>query len=97
MDSSADTWQRARDKARVERRLGLPEWAAAGTQPFEFRDKSGLVVARGYTRVLYGDHGAYLELERAHLLWRADDGEKFECGAGFWLSAVNFVGDQYVF
>ena len=79
--STADTWQRARDKARVERRLGLPERPPAtppatplaepaepptSSTTFEFRDKSGLVIARGYTRVLYGDHGAYIELERAH-------------------------------
>ena len=55
--TSADTWQRARDKAKVEKKLGLAEHPDfSHTSPLvEFRDKSGLVVARGYTRVRCGE------------------------------------------
>lgn len=34
--------------------------------PPQFADKSGRVFARGYRSVLYGDHGAYLELAEEH-------------------------------
>lgn len=63
---------RLRDKHRVEQLLGLNEWGDADTQ-FLLRD--GRLFAIGYRRIVYGDHGGYLEFNRSHL--RCDLVRKF--------------------
>lgn len=63
--SSADTWNRKRDKRKVEARLGLTEFPEADSISgggVRFRDRTGLLLAVGYDRVLYGDHGESDEL-----------------------------------
>ena len=66
--SAADSWNRRRDKRRVERYLCLAEVNAAPTVPSHlFFDGSGVLLARGYRRIVYGDHGAYVEFDFAHL------------------------------
>jgi hypothetical protein len=60
--SAADTWNRRRDKRKVEARLGLTEFPQAGkssSSGVRFRDRTGLLIAVGYERVLYGDHGGF--------------------------------------
>lgn len=49
---------RQRDKARVE---ALKGWAEAGNDLQEFKTTAGILFARGYSRIVYGDHGPYLE------------------------------------
>mmetsp|Transcript_91407 Transcript_91407/g.263864 ORF Transcript_91407/g.263864 Transcript_91407/m.263864 type:complete len:273 (+) Transcript_91407:77-895(+) len=66
--STADCWNRFRDKARVEGELGLSEH---GSPDIEFRDAADpkTVVAHGYRRVVYGDHGPYLEFRPEDVNW----------------------------
>lgn len=54
---------RQRDKARVETVTGLKEF---GNDSFVFRSKYGNVLFIGYRRVVYGDHGPYIEFEPSH-------------------------------
>eukprot|EP00756_Hemistasia_phaeocysticola_P055164 Hpha_TRINITY_DN31083_c0_g1::TRINITY_DN31083_c0_g1_i1::g.63966::m.63966 len=70
-DTTADSWNRVRDKQRVEATLGIPEHAGAlsGTAVFTSALEQGLPVARGYTRVVYGDHGPYIEFDKSHVCW----------------------------
>jgi len=67
--STADSWNRRRDKSRVEGELGLPESGAA----IELYDASSptTLVAHGYTRVVYGDHGSYIEFESSQIEWES--------------------------
>lgn len=59
---------RERDKDRVESSLGLPEFGDAVTKFYAVR--SGMVhIAIGYDRVVYGDHGPYVELSKDHVCW----------------------------
>ncbi|CAK0794331.1 unnamed protein product [Prorocentrum cordatum] len=68
--SSADCWNRLRDKARVEGELGLSE--DGGDVELHDASNPSCLVATGYTRVVYGDHGAYLELDPArHVVWES--------------------------
>ena len=61
---------RVRDRAMVEQHLGLPEdgacWGGSGDN-LKLVDLRGQLLATEYTRVLYGDHGPYLEFTLAQL------------------------------
>mmetsp|Transcript_52287 Transcript_52287/g.122424 ORF Transcript_52287/g.122424 Transcript_52287/m.122424 type:complete len:239 (+) Transcript_52287:61-777(+) len=65
--TTADCWNRMREKDLVEGELGLPE---TGIE-VELFDAScpGCRVATGYTRIVYGDHGAYVELDSSQVCW----------------------------
>ena len=74
--SAADTKERRAARYKVEKRLGLAEEPApesALAMYTLFLDKSGAALAVGYARVLYGDHGAYIEFAPAHLAAVAPD------------------------
>ena len=55
-DSTADSWNRLRDKARVESELGLQETGRADVSLFD-ASNPGTRIAYGYKRIVYGDHG----------------------------------------
>eukprot|EP00397_Hematodinium_sp_SG-2012_P048260 GEMP01055219.1.p1 GENE.GEMP01055219.1~~GEMP01055219.1.p1 ORF type:complete len:349 (+),score=83.08 GEMP01055219.1:245-1291(+) len=64
---------RARDKARVEAELGLSEFGDTLTQ-FYLRTSDGgpsPLLGIGFQRVVYGDHGPYIELAKHHVNWEA--------------------------
>eukprot|EP00419_Tripos_fusus_P065742 CAMPEP_0172910750 /NCGR_PEP_ID=MMETSP1075-20121228/185229_1 /TAXON_ID=2916 /ORGANISM="Ceratium fusus, Strain PA161109" /LENGTH=172 /DNA_ID=CAMNT_0013768933 /DNA_START=76 /DNA_END=590 /DNA_ORIENTATION=- len=65
--STADCWNRLRDKAIVERELGLPE--AGITVDLFAASSPDVLVARGYRRIVYGDHGPYIEFEPSQIVW----------------------------
>lgn len=68
--STADSWNRLRDKARVEGQLRLREQGDSTTVFVDPKDPR-VVVGRGYQRVLYGDHGPYVEFAKHHVRWAA--------------------------
>lgn len=55
---------RIRDKNDVEVNLCLSEF---GDEKTEFRTKNGTLFAKGYVRIVYGDHGPYVEFEKYHI------------------------------
>lgn len=55
---------RVKDKAQVESALGLRE---KGDDVTKFYTDKGNLFAIGYNRVVYGDHGPYVEFERKHI------------------------------
>eukprot|EP00747_Dinoflagellata_sp_TGD_P207907 gnl/TRDRNA2_/TRDRNA2_81443_c0_seq1.p1 gnl/TRDRNA2_/TRDRNA2_81443_c0~~gnl/TRDRNA2_/TRDRNA2_81443_c0_seq1.p1 ORF type:complete len:492 (+),score=72.83 gnl/TRDRNA2_/TRDRNA2_81443_c0_seq1:59-1477(+) len=61
---------RIRDKLRVETQLRLPEAGDPCTEFFA-RRSGGTLIARGYDRVVYGDHGPYVELSDHNVQWSA--------------------------
>eukprot|EP00971_Amphidinium_carterae_P076774 1516484-Amphidinium_carterae.1 len=80
--TTADSWNRLRDKERVERELGLEEHGhnqevlVARGLPASIDVcmllKAGLLqLGSGYRRVLYGDHGPYVELLPEQIHWPA--------------------------
>lgn len=56
---------RVEDKDELERKLSLSE---EGNEEIPFYLPNGKLFATGYTRVVYGDHGPYLEFDRKHIL-----------------------------
>lgn len=67
--STAFLPNRESDKRRVEETLGLSEFGDNSTQFYAAR--SGLVpVGVGYDRIVYGDHGPYVELSTHHICWQ---------------------------
>lgn len=71
---------RRMDQARLERRVPFLE--EHGNPDFVFFTKAGTKVAAGYLRVVYGDHGPYVEFLRTQILWLS-----FECkrsGVGWY-------------
>jgi len=65
--STADCQNRWRDKKRVETTLNLPE---QGIADVEFWSPDGkLLIATGYNRMVYGDHGPYIEFWSENVVW----------------------------
>ena len=60
IDTTAIYANRRRDKARVELQLGLAE---KGNETQQFLTMKGSLFAEGYLRIVYGDHGPYVEFE----------------------------------
>jgi hypothetical protein len=55
---------RAEDKQELEAKIGLAEF---GDEETEFYLPDGSLFAKGYVRVVYGDHGPYVEFDKTHL------------------------------
>lgn len=68
--STVDSWNRERDRRRVEAKLGLRE-EGDDTTVFVNKMDEEMVIAIGYRRVLYGDHGPYLEFTYHQMCWEA--------------------------
>eukprot|EP00929_Paragymnodinium_shiwhaense_P027711 TRINITY_DN16202_c0_g1_i3.p1 TRINITY_DN16202_c0_g1~~TRINITY_DN16202_c0_g1_i3.p1 ORF type:complete len:1279 (-),score=334.61 TRINITY_DN16202_c0_g1_i3:63-3899(-) len=66
--STVDCWNRRRDKDRIDRRLGVPERGDATTE-FSDSKAADVIVAIGYNRLLFGDHGPYVELLPSQVIW----------------------------
>jgi hypothetical protein len=56
---------RVRDKEVLERFMSLPE---DGSEDIELWIPSGPMFSKGYERIVYGDHGPYIEYQRKHIL-----------------------------
>jgi hypothetical protein len=56
---------RVEDKEVLERYMSLPE---DGSNDIELIIPSGPLFSRGYQRIVYGDHGPYIEYTRKHIL-----------------------------
>eukprot|EP00746_Dinoflagellata_sp_MGD_P086656 gnl/MRDRNA2_/MRDRNA2_34321_c0_seq1.p1 gnl/MRDRNA2_/MRDRNA2_34321_c0~~gnl/MRDRNA2_/MRDRNA2_34321_c0_seq1.p1 ORF type:complete len:363 (+),score=46.69 gnl/MRDRNA2_/MRDRNA2_34321_c0_seq1:210-1298(+) len=68
--STADSWNRRRDKQRVEGSLRIGEWGN-GSTVFVDPMEPDITLARGYERIVYGDHGPYVEFTKAQVKWDA--------------------------
>lgn len=93
--STATTWNRERDRRRLESGMGLPEFpppplTEAGASAVSVTDDSDaapdrnhfkffaitsslaepVLLATGYKRVVFGDHGPYVEFSREHICWK---------------------------
>jgi len=67
------TMNRLRDQWRVQRQLHLCE-VGDDTTVFQERNYGNyppVVIATGYERIVYGDHGAYVELSSSQVNWKA--------------------------
>jgi hypothetical protein len=65
MVTTAIYQNRIEDKEVLERFMKLPE---EGSKDIELWIPSGPLFSRGYERVVYGDHGPYLEFRKHHIL-----------------------------
>ena len=66
MKSTAIYPNRVKDKERIEKIYGLEEF---GDSSIEFKTPGGLLLAKGYKRVVYGDHGPYIEFLRNQIIF----------------------------
>jgi hypothetical protein len=64
--STVNSPNRERDRQRIEKEYNLPE---KGSNEFVFYDKNGKILAIGYERVVYGDHGPYIEFITEQINW----------------------------
>lgn len=64
LNSTAIYPNRIDDRSKVEAKTGLTEF---GNQETQFYTASGKLFAQGYTRVVYGDHGPYVEFDTASI------------------------------
>lgn len=77
---------RVRDKIRIESKLQLPELGDSVTE-FWFR-RLNARFAVGYDRVVYGDHGPYIEFSDEHIVW--------DTFPRFWRKAWWAYYDEYL-
>ena len=70
---------RVEEKESLERETDLVE---DGSPSMLFFSPRSTLVAKGYIRVVYGDHGAYLEFMRPQVVW--DAWEKERSGVGYY-------------
>tara|TARA_R110002096_G_scaffold102957_1_gene227179 strand:- start:148 stop:8907 length:8760 start_codon:yes stop_codon:yes gene_type:complete len=70
--TTIDSPNRKRDAARV--RKEHPDLTEQGNKSTVFTDKNGEVLATGYDRVVYGDHGPYIEFSRDNMRMEAFPG-----------------------
>jgi len=68
MKSTADTPNRIEDKEWVESTYSLSEF---GDPDYKFYTLYGTLIAIGYRRIVYGDHGPYIELIPENLIENA--------------------------
>ena len=54
--NAVNSWNRKQDKKRVESELG---WSS-GYSNIEVGNEESQIIAKGYERIVYGDHGPYL-------------------------------------
>lgn len=64
MQTTAIYPNRQKDKERIEKEYGLDEF---GVEDIEFFSSTGLLLATGYTRIVYGDHGPYIEFDQEQI------------------------------
>ena len=67
-DTTAIYDNRIADKIKLEKAFGLPE---NGTG-FKVRilTNTGIAISTGYVRIVYGDHGPYIEMDRRTVNWK---------------------------
>lgn len=65
MKTTATYPNRVKDKERIERIFKLNEF---GNHETEFFTKRGTLLAKGYVRIVYGDHGPYIEFDKSHIV-----------------------------
>jgi len=68
---------RERDRRELERLSDLKE---GGDASMLFHSRNGTLLARGYARVVYGDHGPYVEMFRDQVEWAAWELERSDIG-----------------
>ena len=66
--STVDSWNRKRDFERIDERIGSTEWGNSNTI-FVDPAQPGTVIAWGYNRLLFGDHGPYVECSHSQVMW----------------------------
>mmetsp|Transcript_40209 Transcript_40209/g.92432 ORF Transcript_40209/g.92432 Transcript_40209/m.92432 type:complete len:412 (+) Transcript_40209:54-1289(+) len=81
--TTVDSWNRHRDQARIHLKLGLPEQGDAHIMIVDPK-QPGTVVGWGYLRVLYGDHGPYLELHHHQVCWASFPKVKRKCAKAYY-------------
>jgi len=68
---------RIKDKKKLESVTDLKE---DGLENIYFYTQIGTLIAQGYTRVVYGDHGPYLEFLRSQVVWNHWQCERKDIG-----------------
>lgn len=66
MKSTAIYPNRLSDKKEVETTFSLNEF---GNHEKLFKTSEGLLVAEGFERIVYGDHGPYIEFFKEQIVW----------------------------
>jgi hypothetical protein len=56
-------------KKYIENKYKLEEFGSGNIKFYSKMEK--ILIAEGYTRVVYGDHGAYLEMDKRNIKWEA--------------------------
>jgi hypothetical protein len=88
-ESTAIYPNRVRDKQALESACDLVE---SGSSGFAFKTKPGSLIAQGYLRIVYGDHGPYIEFSKDHIAWDNLECERDNVGYyNKWYSRIGRV------
>jgi len=80
---------RVKDKQNLESICDLIE---SGSDKFLFKAKTGSLIARGYLRLVYGDHGPYIEFAQDQVEWENLECERRDIGYfNKWYTKVDRI------
>ena len=65
--TTIDSPNRLRDQVSVKRHINLEEKGNSDTKLFWSKGDCDKMLAKGYNRIVYGDHGPYVELDQEHV------------------------------
>lgn len=77
---------RLSDKNELEKKLGLQEF---GNQETKFYSPNGILLFEGYERIVYGDHGPYLEFTLQNIRY------KLKSKFGNYVDFNNLPGEEF--
>ena len=66
--TTVDLENREKNREELESKLKLPEFGL-DQEMCCMKDETGRILVRGYERIVYGDHGPYLELMNWNIMW----------------------------
>ena len=95
-ETTIDSWNRRRDADRVSQRLGIAEQGCS-TQEFYALADNQTPVARGYNRVVYGDHGPYIEFSAEQIRWTLFPYEKIKGQRAFYDESYHWTRNLMVY
>jgi len=84
---------RLEDKKKVEAIYSLQEH---GNDATEFYDNKGKLFAIGYERVVYGDHGPYVEFRKGHIISKLQPKWDADCPDDSYYELLVSVNDPFI-
>lgn len=93
-ETTADTPNRQYDKNIIEKTIGIKE---KGDRKTRIYNQSGLLLLQGYSRVVYGDHGPYIEFTKKNIIEKSWNPLKLRGEKAYYDERYSIDGKNYMY